>query len=280
MCDGSWPNAKILFQVRGTESKPIKLVAQTPGKVILTGSSQLYIAGKFAVVDGLTFKGKYTGSNYRVIQFHNGSSGTCVDCRLTNTSVLDYNPGDSQRNTKWVVMQGQRNRVDHCHFRGKTNLGAMLQINVGAGSGPNDHRVDHNFFENRPDLTSEISQNGDTLEIGSISKYAYRESRATVEYNYLLNINSDFEIVTVKSSNNIVRYNVVDSSSGVFSLRQGTNNTIDGNYIFGRGLTETGGIRITGKGHKVVNNYIEGVNPTGIDSKAALSLSTGSSQTT
>ena len=278
MCNGNWADAKIVFSVRGQSDGPIRLEAETPGQVILTGSSQLFITGNFAIVDGLTFKGKYTGSDYRIIQFQNGTDG-CSDCRLTNTSVLEYSPADSQKNTKWVIVQGARNRVDHCHFRGKTNLGAMLQVKIREFSKPNDHRIDHNFFENRPDLRGEQNQNGDTLEIGSISKYAFIESRSTVEYNYLLNIDSDYEIVTVKSSGNTLRHNVIDSSSGVLSLRQGTNNTVDGNYIFGRDRFEAGGIRVTGNGHRILNNYIEGVDPGGVDSKAAISLSTGTSQT-
>jgi len=278
MCNGNWADAKIIFSVRGRSGKPIRLEAETPGQVILTGSSQLAITGKFAIVDGLTFQGEYTGTDFGIIRFQNDADA-CSDCRLTNTSVLEYSPPDSQFNTKWVIVGGARNRVDHCHFRGKTNLGSMLQVKIREYSLPNDHRIDHNFFENRPDLRSEQSQNGDTLEIGSISKYAFVESRSTVEYNYLLNIDSDYEIVTVKSSGNTLRHNVIDTSSGVFSLRQGTDNTVDGNFIFGRGRFEAGGIRVTGDGHKVVNNYIEDVDPSGVDSKAAISLSTGTSQT-
>ena len=278
MCNGTWANADILFQVRGNASAPITLRAETPGKVVLTGSSRLRISGKFAVVDGLVFKGRYTGDDTRIIQFQNGDGGSCVDCRLTNTSILDYSPSNSQKNTKWVTLQGKRNRVDHCHFRGKTNLGSMLQIRLHGANDPNYHRVDHNLFEDRPDLSSEISQNADTLEVGSQSKFAFEDSRATIEYNYMLNVNSDYEVLTVKSSGNLVQYNVLDSSSGVLSLRQGTNNTVNGNYVFGRGINGPGGIRVTGRGHTIVNNYISDVNLAGIDSKAPISLSTGTNE--
>lgn len=279
MCNGTWRNSKVLFEVRGTQLAPITLKAETPGRVILSGSSQLYIAGKFAVVDGLVFKGTYTGSDTGIIRFQNDRSGSCIDCRLTNVSVLDYSPTDPMKNTKWVVMHGQRNRVDHCHFRGKTNLGAMVQIKrIGDGQ-PNYHRIDHNLFESRPDLTMEGSnQNGDTLEIGSQSKFGYEESRSTIEYNYLLDINSNYEVITVKSSGNTLRYNVLDASAGVLSLRQGSNNVVDGNFILGRGKSGTGGIRVTGSGHTIVNNYIADVNPLRSDAKAPIVLSTGTDE--
>ena len=275
MCNGTWNNSKIVFQVNGTSSGPITLKAETPGKVFLTGSSQLYIAGRFAVVDGLVFKGRYTGSDFGIIRFQNEKSGSCSDCRLTNVSVLEYNPSDSAKNTKWVIMHGARNRVDHSHFRGKTNLGAMVQIKRDGSGVPNYHRIDHNFLEKRPDIPSTTNVNGDTLEIGSQGKYAFEESRSIIEYNYLLDINSDYEVITVKSSGNTVRYNVLDSSVGVLSLRQGTNNLIDGNYIIGRGKSGTGGVRITGSGHTIVNNYIVGINPGKTDSKSPIILSSG-----
>ena len=275
MCNGTWNNSKIVFQVNGTSSSPITLKAETPGKVFLTGSSQLYIAGKFAVVDGLVFKGRYTGSDFGIIQFQNENSGSCSDCRLTNVSVLEYNPSDSAKNTKWVIMHGVRNRVDHSHFRGKTNLGAMVQIKRDGSGVPNYHRIDHNFFEKRPDMRSATNVNGDTLEIGSQGKYAYTESRSIIEYNYMLDIDSDYEVITVKSSGNTVRYNVLDSSVGTLSLRQGTNNRIDGNYIVGRGKSGTGGVRVNGKGHTIVNNYIVGINPGKTDSKSPIILASG-----
>src|SRR4051812_2294811 len=53
MQDGSWPDADILFLANGTSTKPITLRAQTLGRVFLTGSSRLRLAGDFLVVDGL-----------------------------------------------------------------------------------------------------------------------------------------------------------------------------------------------------------------------------------
>jgi poly(beta-D-mannuronate) lyase len=277
MCNGNWANAAIVFDVRGTKDLPIRLVAETPGNVVLGGSSRLILAGTYATVDGLTFRGRDTGSG-AVIEFRRTSSNKCNDCRITNISMIDFNPSDQMSHSRWVVLHGKRNRVDHSHFKGKNNLGAMVQVHRNADQTPNYHVIDHNFFEDRPDFTGDGNQNGDTLEIGSMGKYAAGESATTVEFNYFLNIDSDFEVITVKSSGNTLRYNVLDSSRGVFSLRQGRANVVYGNVIVGRGKVGTGGIWVSGRDHVITSNYIEGVNPTSVRALAGVLLTSGTDE--
>src|SRR5690554_5892725 len=51
LCAGTWTDTEIDFDVDGTASAPITLKAETPGKVVMTGSSTLQIGGSYAVVD-------------------------------------------------------------------------------------------------------------------------------------------------------------------------------------------------------------------------------------
>lgn len=279
MCDGRWDDAIINFDVKGTRSAPITLKAQSPGGVELRGSSQVYVGGDFAIVDGLKFVGRYRGVADAMVEFRSLGGQLCFDCRVTNLTFDGYNPSRSDVLTRWVVLHGKRNRVDHSHFRGKTNLGAMIQLRRGADQSPNNHRIDHNLLENRPNFTGEGNQNGDTLEIGETGKYAYGTSGSTIEFNYLLNIDSDFEVVTIKSSGNTVRYNVLDGSRGVLSLRNGSDNVVHGNYILGRGKEGTGGIKVRGKGHTVSSNYIYDINPMTNNALAGVVLADGSNET-
>ena len=55
MADGTWTNQSITFNDTGTAAKPITLRAQTPGRVILNGTSKISIGGDYTVVDGLDF---------------------------------------------------------------------------------------------------------------------------------------------------------------------------------------------------------------------------------
>src|SRR5690242_15907345 len=56
MRDGVWRDLDLMFTGEGRESQPVTLRAQTPGKVLLTGTSRLQIFGRYLVVDGLVFQ--------------------------------------------------------------------------------------------------------------------------------------------------------------------------------------------------------------------------------
>jgi len=43
----------------------------------------------------------------------------------------------------------------------------------------------------------------------------------------------------------------------MLTLRHGNSCTVDGNYFFGNGISDTGGVRMIGENHKVYNNYFE-----------------------
>ncbi|MCB0288487.1 MAG: hypothetical protein KDE57_17635, partial [Calditrichaeota bacterium] len=52
MTNGIWTNAEILFKANGAEGDSILLRAETPGRVLLNGSSRLRIAGNYLIVSG------------------------------------------------------------------------------------------------------------------------------------------------------------------------------------------------------------------------------------
>src|SRR5690606_8956799 len=141
----TWQDQKLVFKGQGTETSPILLTVENPGETILTGSSSLIIEGSWLVVDGLVFKNGYTLKE-NVISFSEKSD----NCRLTNTSIVDYNNPDKAVRNSWVVIYGTRNRMDHCYIEGKTHLGTTIGVYVSEQ--PNHHRIDHNYFANRPPL--------------------------------------------------------------------------------------------------------------------------------
>ena len=90
MANGTWTNQHVIFDAFGAENDSIVLKAETPGHVILTGTSTLRMRGKYLKVDGLRFEGGYSADD-GVIEFRRGSS-KAYHSRLTNTSVVNYNP--------------------------------------------------------------------------------------------------------------------------------------------------------------------------------------------
>jgi len=265
MKNGTWQNQKIVFQKNGTAEKNIFLVAEVEGEVFLTGTSTLRIAGNYLVVSGLIFKNGYSSSG-GVIDFRNGSLESNY-CRVTNTSIIDYNPVDSKTDYKWISLYGTHNRVDHCYLKGKTHIGTSLV--VWLSNKPNYHLIDSNYFGFRP----VFPENGaETIRIGT-SDWSMYDSFTTVEFNYFEQCNGEIEIISNKSCGNIFRYNTFKDCEGMLTLRHGNRATVEGNFFFCGKKPNSGGIRIIGEDHKVINNYIE--NAAGTSMKSGITIMNG-----
>jgi poly(beta-D-mannuronate) lyase len=266
MTNGTWTNVTIQFAAIGTASAPILLRAESYGGVIITGTSNLRISGKHLIADGLLFKNGTSGSG-DVIEFR-GSKGESDSCRLTNCSVVNFNPADSTRDYKWISMYGSYNRVDHCYLRGKKHAGTTLVVWLSAK--PNHHHIDHNYFAFRPELYG--WNGGETIRVGT-SDWSMYDSFTMVEENLFEECNGEIEIISNKSCGNVYRNNTFLGCQGTLTLRHGNRATVEGNYFDGRHAVNSGGIRIIGEDHKVYNNYITRTDGTSL--KSALTIMNG-----
>lgn len=251
---GDWINQKITFSGSGSAQQPIVLIAEKAGQVNLSGSSSLVIDGSWLVVDGLNFKnGDLSVSKLNVVDFTSASR----NCRLTNTSIVDYNPADAAIDYRWISLNGKGHRLDHCLIKGKQHLGPTVVIwGLREAS---SHHIDHNYFGSRPELGS---NGGETIRVGT-SDYYLTESLITIEENIFDSCNGETEIISNKMSKNTIRNNLFFESKGTLCLRHGNNSEVYGNYMIGNNVAGAGGIRIIGEGHLVYNNYLQGIVTTG-----------------
>ena len=264
LANGVWTNQQIIFKGKGTEASPIVMRAQTPGQVVLTGTSVLDISGDYLQVEGLKFFGGTASGS--VIEFRNGSN-LANHCRLTNVTIQDYSPSDKNTDSKWISLYGTYNRVDHCTLSGKKNLGTTLV--VWLDETPDYHLIDHNYFGPRPVL----GQNGgETIRIGT-SDWVEFSSNTVVEYNLFDQCDGEIEIISNKSVGNHYRYNTFRNCDGLLTLRHGSYCKVYGNFFFGAANKNSGGVRIIGEGHEVFNNYMQDLN--GTEYRAAVSLVNG-----
>ncbi|MEO0588507.1 MAG: polysaccharide lyase 6 family protein, partial [Planctomycetota bacterium] len=253
MADGVWTNQRIDFAGIGTAGNPITLRPQTPGGVILNGDSRLRISGDYLVVDGLHFQGGALADSDHVVQFR-GPLGEATNSRLTNSVIESYNPTDPTSKNWWVSLYGQNNRVDHNTLIDQQNIGAQLVVwlSNSTANNPPQHRIDSNFFADRP----EGFDNGfETIRIGT-STYSLQSAQVIVENNLFERSDGETEIISNKSGDNILRYNTFRESQGTLTLRHGNGSRVEGNFFLGEGRDRTGGIRVIGEDHVVVNNYI------------------------
>lgn len=256
LANGNYSNMSLTLKGSGTTAAPIVLRAATTGAVNLSGSSLISLEGKYIEVHGLRFSGTYTGKNH-ILQF--GSSS--ANCRYTDCVIEAYNTTDVTKDYKWVSIKGKENRVDHCRFTGKTNMGTLLVVWLEANIVPK-HRVDHNYFGYR---VANLDDNGkelngqEIIRIGD-SSTSMQTAACIVENNEFENCDGEIETISNKSCGNIYRNNTFRTCAGSLTLRHGNNCTVEGNIFIGNGKSATGGVRIIGEGHTVTNNYFQDLN--------------------
>lgn len=259
---GDWKDQKLVFKGVGAEKDPIELIAEKQGQVKLSGRSSIEIDGSWLKVEGLLFADGYLEKD-DVILFKSNSS----NCRVTNTAIIDFNHPDEKIDYKWVSINGTRNRVDHCYFKGKKHQGVTLV--VWLSENPNYHQIDHNYFGPRPELGR---NGGETIRIGT-STWSFHDSRTVVENNIFDRCDGELEAVSVKSGKNIIRNNLFYECRATLTLRHGNDSEVSGNYFLGNNKPGTGGVRIIGENHKVDNNYFQEL--TGTSVSAAISVMAG-----
>ena len=239
LANGRWRDFEILFTGFGTPDQPITLTAETNGEVIITGQSNLRMAGEHLVVSGLVFRDGYTPTN-TVISFRRTRGDYAHYSRVTETVVDRFNNPERYETDFWVMMYGKHNRFDHNHLEGKSNAGVTMAVRLDSEeSQQNHHRIDHNYFGPRPVLGS---NGGETLRIGT-SHYSLADSLSIVENNYFDRCNGEVEIISNKSGGNVFRGNLFFESRGTLTLRHGNGNVVENNVFLGNSVDHTGGIR-------------------------------------
>lgn len=267
--NGEWKNITIKLKSNGTKEKPILFKAQTAGKVIITGNSQLRVGGSYTTVDGLYFRNGYAGKD-AVISFRADKDDLANNCRVTNTVVDDFNNPKRMDENNWVLFYGKNNRLDHCSFKDKKNMGVLIAVILDdERSRENFHSIDHNYFGRRPPLAS---NGGEIIRVG-VSQHCQFNSNTQIIDNFFEYCDGETEIVSIKSGSNVVRGNVFKESQGSVVLRHGDNNTVENNLFLGNGKTATGGVRVINKGQWVVNNFFYKCR--GTDFRSTLSIMNG-----
>lgn len=269
LADGVWRDFQIVFDAEGLQGEPVTLTAETPGGVVLSGESNLRMAGRQLVVSNLVFRDGWSPTG-EVVSFRRSRDRRAVESRVTAVVIDRFNKPDRGTSDHWVALYGHDNRFDHNHLVGKTNLGTTLVVVRDEAQGlDNRHRIDHNYFGHRPNLGS---NGGETIRVGT-SADSLSPSNTVVENNWFEECDGEVEIVSNKSGGNTYRGNVFFRSRGALVLRHGNGNLVEDNVFLGGNKPHTGGIRIINRDQTVRNNYMEGLAGDGFGS--ALSIMYG-----
>ncbi|GHB96028.1 chondroitinase-B domain-containing protein [Cerasicoccus arenae] len=267
----------------------ITLRAETPGGVILTGDSYLRIGSDDSTFSGFEFQiddpvdPAAPNALYYLtdlIRFRaEDNDDHAYNSRVSNCRVVDLRTGTSYLGGHhWVMFYGRGNQVDNCSFIGKRSEKSLIVITHYVETGGSDrggeHTIINNYFGDRPTLNPADSNDNEweIIRLGDSSSVCL-DTATIVADNLFEECDGELETVSNKSSGNFILGNTFRDTEGQITIRQGENCLIEGNYFLGTGSSYEGGIRVTGDGHTVINNYFEALNGTG--KRAAISLVAG-----
>ncbi len=286
--NGVYNDFEAAVEIMATAEKPIIIKAETVGGVTLRGESQFVLKkSAFISLQGFVFdcQGEET-----LVKLEG-----CNNIRITR-NVFELETTES---IKWIFIGGfwsdntfpflypsHHNKIDHNIFQNKETPGHYITLDGSFDNSGSEEvyyqsqydTIAYNHFRNNgPRAVNEQ----ESIRIGW-SEMSMSSGFTVVAHNLFEDCDGDPEIVSVKSSDNTISHNTFISSYGTLSLRHGNRNRVEGNYFFGKDKAistsqagaslYTGGIRIYGTDHLIINNYMEGLNGTIWDAPIALTL--------
>jgi hypothetical protein len=163
--------------------------------------------------------------------------------------------GGTDRHYIRVEGNGSHNRIAYNDIGPKTGFGAAITYD-GKDMVSQYDVIEYNYFH---DMGPRVSNGMEAIRLG-LSGLSLVPGHVTVQYNLFDGLNGEDEIVSVKSSDNTIRYNTILNSFGGMVARHGHRNSFYGNFIIADGKKEgTSGFRIYGNDHQIYNNYMEGL---------------------
>ena len=266
--DGVFKDVELDIEgVDGNEGAPITLRSATPGGVVLRGESQFKVGASWWVIEGFHFDGGENEINsYNTFQFRGNSGTPAKHVRLTNCAFTNLKT--DEQTSKWVLLYGHNNSIEHCHFSGKNSKGALITVELAylAENGSADHVISDNYFG---DVAPQAGTDNETIRIGS-SEDQNKRAHCIVRRNYFVRCNGENEIISSKSSYNVFERNTFRQCDGALVLRHGHHAKVEGNFFFGDGARDAGGIRVVDSHHVIFNNYLQDL--TGTTWNAAFSI--------
>ena len=246
IADGRHADWQVCVACEGSAERPIVIRPETEEGTVFTGESSFEVTGRNVVLRGLRFE-------------HCRLALSCValsgarDCRVTGCRFED---ASGKAPVVSIADCARDNRVDHCTFL--RPAARSIQLVIRSEEPPVGNWIDHNLFQDVPP----IGGNGrETIQIGqSQPKWGLTEPGTIVEHNTFLRCDGEAEVISNKSSRNTYRHNLFRECEGELVMRGGSNCVLEGN----RFERCSGGIRLSGTHHRVVDNVIVGNRNTGI----------------
>jgi len=257
IAEGNYQSWSVEVKSNGNASNPITIRGEGNSATIFSGSFTkcvFKISGNFVELENLSFRNC-------LLTKADGSNGTLIDlsgvshCRIKNCTFYD-NQSQIQFLPLIIISgTGRSNTIEKCIFIHNINT-IDVQVKITDKETPSYTSISGNIFKNKPKVTWTNGNGGECIQIGQDPiLLGKKEAFSTIKNNSFLRCDGENEIISNKSSANSYLNNRFESNDGELVLRGGHDCIVDGN-VFNGG---TGGIRINGTGHKIINNKLSGI---------------------
>ena len=221
----------------GTVTAPITIAAETIGGAEIAGAGGFNIISPSSYLIIRGFKFTHNASKAKT------SPGTSF-CRWT------HNIFQTTGNGEYLTLAGSDHQADYNTFQNKNSMGRFIAVRGFENQIAQRLWIHHNYFFNFPYQGG--SNGAEPFQFG-LSGLSLSSSNSIVEYNLFEECYGENEMISVKASDVILRYNTIRNCPAQFTLRHGNRCFVYGNYFI-----NTPGIRIFGDDHIIHSNYFEG----------------------
>lgn len=242
LADGHYRDIGTLeLAAQGQPRQPILVEPQTPGGVTFSGGMRLILRGEHWQWRGFDFVGVHHPQAIHV-------EGRAL--RMAANRFIDCgDPNSTRTHLIRIEHASDEVEIDHNYFLGSLSIGIGTRTDAD-GAAARRTRIHHNLFRD----VVQLSPNGqEPIQLGNgpPELHAVRHD-AIVEHNLFDRADGDAEIISSKSSGNVIRHNVVVNSRGAIWLRGGNDAIVADNLLYRTGV----GIVVLGARHLIEGNRI------------------------
>lgn len=253
IADGEWQNVELTIRANGSWDRPILVRPETPHGVHFTGRTQLRFVGSNLIVADLVLRNGRYASAATVVGLGN-SRERCDSCVALELDMQDLNAGSSRLH--YLGVRGKDVTVAYSRFGGARSPGHYVyDSNPTEADRPARLHLLNNLFYDRGALSDE---NGyELLQMGE-SRVQAQSMFGRIEGNVFRDAmvpHADTELVTIKSSDWLIRGNTFQNTLGDLTLRSANRVLVQQNSFLGGGSLSASGVRVHGAGHAVVGNF-------------------------
>ena len=221
---------------QGLQGKPIIIASESFGGAEITGKGGFNLLSPASYITIKGFKFTHLASKAKT------GAGTSY-CRFTQN--IFETPGDGED----LTVAGDHHEVDVNTFQNKNAMGRFIAIRGEGKQIAQNLHIHHNYFNH---AVSQGGKNGAEAFQFGLSGFSMSTSNSIVEYNLFEDCAGENELISIKASGVILRFNTVRDCPAQFTLRHGNKCKVYGNVFF-----NTPGLRIFGDDHEVYGNYFE-----------------------